>query len=73
MWVGEVWPIQFFLGFLDILNLTRPLHSKQYVLYKEPFSTITMQPQESPCRVLLELHGNSTEGFFYEEPILFIV
>ena len=31
---------------------------------KEPFSTITMQHQENPCRVLLGLHGNSTKGFF---------
>ena len=23
-----------------------------------------MQPQENSCRVLLGLHGNSTEGFF---------
>ena len=29
-----------------------------------PFSTITMQPRENPFRVLLGLHGNSTEVFF---------
>ena len=32
-----------------------------------------MQPQENPCRVLLGLNGNSTEGFFFKEPILFSV
>ena len=26
--------------------------------------TIIMQPQENPCRVLLGLQSNSTEGFF---------
>ena len=31
---------------------------------KEPFSIITMQPQENPCRVLLGLHSNSTQGLF---------
>ena len=40
------------------------LHSKQQVLQTKPFSTITMQPLENPCRVLLGLHGNSTERFF---------
>ena len=30
----------------------------------EPISIITMQPQENPCRILLGLHGNSTEGLF---------
>ena len=39
--------------FLDIPYI----HSKQYI-------TITMQPQENPCRVLLGLHGNSTKGLF---------
>ena len=29
---------------------------------EEPFVTITMQPQKNPARVLLGLHGNSTEG-----------
>ena len=28
-----------------------------------PFSTITMQPQENPARVLMVLHGKSTKGF----------
>ena len=32
-------------------------------LLTQPFSTITMQLQENPARVLLRLHGNSTEGF----------
>ena len=42
------------------------IHSKlyNYVLHKEPFSTITMQPQENPARVFLGLHGSSTEGLF---------
>ena len=39
------------------------VHSKQYVLSKEPYSTITMQTQENPAGVLLGLHGNSTLGF----------
>ena len=32
-----------------------------------------MQPQENPARVLLGLHGNSSEMFFFKEPILFRV
>ena len=40
------------------------VYTKQYrLLKKEPFSTITIQPQENPARVLLGLHGNSTEWF----------
>ena len=56
-------------------KMTRGLHISQrfhfflihylykHFLQKEPFSTITMQPQENPARVLLGLHGNSTERF----------
>ena len=33
----------------------------------EPFSTIIMQPPENPCRVLLGLQGDSTEGFFLKK------
>ena len=41
------------------------LHSKENRFFKKnPLSTITMQLQENPARVLLGLHGNSTEGFF---------
>ena len=34
---------------------------------KEPFSTITMQPQENPARVLLLLDVNSIEGFLLKD------
>ena len=32
-----------------------------------------MQPQENPCRVLLGLHGDSTEGFLVKNLLLFRV
>ena len=34
---------------------------------KEPLSTITMQPQGNPARVLLLLDVNSTEGFLLKD------
>ena len=39
-------------------------YALNYMFFKKAFSTITIQPQENPARVLLGLHGNSTQGFF---------
>ena len=45
-----------------IVKIEIKRYTKHYRFFRR--NPITMQPQKNPCRVLLELHGNSTEGFF---------